>query len=293
MARCGFVITLVMCLCAAAPCAAQGLLWSLPPDGAWVQYQGDYTQLVYRPNSTEGDLTLSWRRNLTIKSVGALDVTIEGEVTPIPCRWIEIKVETGQIVEGVIDAGPGGVRIYKLLVREDAIQGQVNRPHGEEGSIFNSYIPLVQGTTMQDGAAVAVGPGWRKTGDLPAERIEGEVFQLYPSVSLLRHYRDLAAQGNAQQVNTPSLGNVSATEYSASMEMETSGHRSTNTAEMFRSDDVPFGLLRWTATTVTEKKVTVLPRDMFEETVQISEEMNLIEAATEGAETELVTDEEF
>lgn len=292
MARFGFAVAVLTCLCAVAPCAAQGLLWTLPPDGAWVRYQGDYTQLVRRPNSTEGDLNLDWLRYLTIKSVGQLDVTIEGEVTPIPCRWIEIKVETGQVVEGLIDAGPGGIRIYKLLVREDAIQGQINRPHGEHGSIFNSYIPLAQGTTMRDGQPVAVGPGWRKLGELPEEPIEGEVFQLYPAVSLLRHYRDLVQQGNAQPVDTP-VGNSMATEFEGTMTMETAAHRSTNTAEIFRSDDVPFGLVRWTATTVTEKKVTVQPRDMFEETVQISEEMNLIEASLEGAETELVTDEDL
>ncbi len=288
-----FVLALfVLSLGIPAACEAQGLLWSLPPDGAWVRYQGDYTQLVRRPNSTEGDLSLEWRRYLTIKSVGQLDVSIAGEIEPVPCRWIEIKVETGQVREGLIDAGPGGVRIYKLLVREDAIQGTLSHDIPNVGNIFVSYIPLAQGTTTQDGMQVDVGPGWRKLGELPAEQLEGEVFQLYPAVSLLRHYRDLAEQANPQPVQTP-LGDGLATEYEGTMQMETSARRSTNTAEIFRSDVVPFGLFRWTATTVTEKKVTVEPRDSFQETVQISEEMTLIEAYLEGAETELVTDNEF
>ncbi len=292
MSRLGLSLACVVGLVIAAPCQAQGLIWSLPQDGAWVRYQGDYTQLVRRPNSTEGDLNLTWRRYLTIKSVGQIEVTVEGEADPVPCRWIEIKVETGEVREGLIDAGPGGVRIYKLLVREDAIQGTLTHDIPDVGTIFVSYIPLVQGTTMQDGMQVAVGPGWRKLGELPAEPIEGEVFQLYPAVSLLRHYHQLEEQGNPQTVQTP-LGDGQATEYEGTLQMETSAHRSTNTAEIFRCDIVPFGVLRWTASTTTEKKVTVQPRDMFEETVQISEEMSLIEAYPDGAETELVTDEGF
>ena len=96
----------LMGLFAAAHADAQGLLWSLPPDGTWVRYEGTYSQLVRRPDSTAGDLQLEWTRHLTIKSVGTSEESYRGQVQP--CRWIEIKVVTGQVKEGPDRRRSGG-----------------------------------------------------------------------------------------------------------------------------------------------------------------------------------------
>lgn len=250
---------------------AQGLLWRLPEtDGTWVRFEGTYSQLIRRPNSTQGDLSLQWRRNVTIKSVGQATGMFKGEEQA--CRWIELKVETGKTTEGVLDAGPGGVRIYKLLVPESAIRGTVNEPVGRGREIFASYIPFVR--------------GYRKIGDEPEQELTGGVFQLYPTVSLLRHYRDLEGSGGEQPYTVPA-GNVSGTPYRGSIVMETPTFRSSNSAEIVRSDELPFGVAKWTATTRTEEKGSTDPRSEFRETGSISEELQAV-ATGDGAESELL-----
>lgn len=261
---------LALLSCTAAPSAeAQGLLWSLPADGAWVRYEGTYAQTVRRPNSTAGDLQLQWTRHLTIKSVGQVEETWRDEVQP--CRWIELKVVTGQVKEGLIDAGPGGIRIYKLLVPESAITGNVL----DEDGILLAYIPVVR--------------GYRKIGDEDPEPIESGVFQLYPIVSFLQHYRNLATESTEpEQLQLPG-GFVGATTWKGSVTLESRTNRSTNEAQLWRSDDVPFGVAKWIVRDVREEKHPTQSRDLFQETMEVSIEMSAHETGT-GAETELVTD---
>ena len=248
---------------------AQGLIWSLPEDGKWVRYEGTYTQTVKRPESTQGDLTLTWRRYLTIKSVGREEREYQGKSQA--CRWIEIKTETGKTTEGVLDAGPGGIRMYKLLVPESAIQGQISQTVGEGREIFNAFIPAVE--------------GYRRIGDEPAQKLTAGVFQLYPLVSLLRHYRQLDA-GEPSNVTVPA-GSFQSTNYSGQMVMETPGYRSTNSCVMNRSDEFPFGVVKWTATTKDETKGTAEERSAFTESVTLTEEMQAVSIG-EGAESEFL-----
>ena len=50
---------------------AQGLIWKLPKDGTWVEFEGEYSQTEFRPNSPDGDLKPEpWSRRLRISSVG-------------------------------------------------------------------------------------------------------------------------------------------------------------------------------------------------------------------------------
>lgn len=256
-------------LVAATNAQAQGLLWSLPEDGSWVRYEGTYRQLIRRPDSTAGDLTLEWTRHLIIKSVGAAEETFNGQVQP--CRWIEFKVVTGQVKEGLIDAGPGGTRVYKILVPEAAIAGKI---FDDEGIIV-SYIPVVR--------------GYRKIGDEDPQPIESGVFDAFPLVSFLQHYRNLTAETNdADQLQIPS-GFVAATAWKGSSTMEGRSNRTTNEAQIWRSDEIPFGVAKWLVRDVREEKHPTQSRDLFRETTEVTIEMAAHEVGI-GAETELVTD---
>lgn len=244
---------------------AQGLIWNLPPDGSWVRYEGTYSQLVRRPNSTEGDLTLEWTRHLTIKSVGTSEETVDNEV--VPCRWLEIKVVTAQPA-ALLEPGPGGNRIYKILVPERSILGRVN----DDANIIVSFIPVIR--------------GYRKIGVEEPQAIESGVFQIYPLVSYLRHYREVQAESDTPQQTDIPMGIVPAIALRAAMTVESSETRSTNQAEMWRTDDVPFGLAKWTVRDLREEKHATQSRDLFRETMEVSIEMSAHESGT-NAETEL------
>lgn len=249
---------------------AQGLIWSLPEDGTWVRYEGTYSQTIKRPESTQGDLTLTWRRYLTIKSVGREDHEYQGQVQP--CRWIELKTETGKTTEGVLDAGPGGIRMYKLLVPESEIRGTLNKPAGDNRQLFVAFLPAVK--------------AYRRIGDEPAQEMDPALFQVYPLIALLRHYPDLEAQGDAAPLSVPA-GEFQATTLVGNLSMETSAYRSTNQCLMNRSEGFPFGVVKWTATTVDETKGTTDPRSEFTEAVTLKEEMQAVSVG-DGAESEFL-----
>lgn len=278
----------VSMLFAGQDAVAQGLLWNLPPDGTQVRYEGTYEQTIRRPNSTEGDLTLSWRRNLLIKSVGQetveYDLDSSGRIesgneldmwgldeSAIPCRWLEFRVDTGRVVEGIIDAGPGGIRIYKILVPEAAIRGEIDDLEG----IFLSHLPIVK--------------GYRKLGDQPTQEMESPVFQLYPVISLIRHFPDLPEQPGTQPIDVGGVGTVTASAVKGEMVTETGTSRSTNTAEIWSSAEMPFGVVQWTAKAVNEQKNPTTPRSAFQESVVLSEELTAVEVST-GAESDLITE---
>lgn len=261
-----FLVGLFLC---SAQLPAQGLIWSLPEDGTLVRYKGTYTQQVRRENAADGDLTLTWDRIIEIRSVGREMGDFKGEM--VQCRWIEIKVETGKSPEGVLDAGPGGIRMYKLLVPEAEIRGTVEEPVSDSRSIFASHIPIVK--------------GYRKIGDEPTQEMDSDVFQLYPVVSLLRHYT-LLTEGEKAQTSVLA-GEFNTTAYNGTVVMETDVYRSTNTGEMLRSPEMPFGIVSWKAKTTTEGKGSTDPRTDFVETTVISEEMTAI-AIEQNAESEFL-----
>ncbi|HLQ44301.1 MAG TPA: hypothetical protein VK137_06205, partial [Planctomycetaceae bacterium] len=65
---------------------AQGLIWKLPEDGAWVRYEGTYKQIETRASTGQADLEIEWIQHLTIKSVGQVEAEFEGQT--VPCRWL-------------------------------------------------------------------------------------------------------------------------------------------------------------------------------------------------------------
>lgn len=262
-------VMVVFTLVANSSLVAQGLIWSLPEDGTLVRYKGVYTQQVRRDNSTDGDLTLTWDRILEIRSVGKEDADYNGET--VPCRWLEIKVETGKSPEGVLDAGPGGIRMYKLLVPEPEVRGTIDEPVTEGRSIFASHIPLVR--------------GYRKLGDEPTQEMTTSLFQLYPIASLLRHYPVLT---EGEEAETSVLaGEFSTTSLDGTVVMETNVYRSTNVGKILRSEEMPFGVVSWEAKTVAEEKGSTDPRTDFRETSVISEKMSAI-AIEQNAESEFL-----
>jgi hypothetical protein len=251
---------------------AQGLLVKLPAeDGVGVRYEGTYKQLVKRPNSVQGDSTIEWRRQLKISSVGKEDAEFQG--TTQPCRWIEFKVQTGHAKEGDIDAGPGSVRIYKVLIPESVIRDTVNEPIADGREIYTAYIPIVK--------------GFRKFGDETAQPIDPPVLSIFPAIAQIQHYRNLAPAGEPADLQIP-IGNTPARPFKGSLTTESPTRRSTNSAEIFRSDNVPFGIAKWTAKTTTEEKPGTAARTDFVVTNEITEEMSAFELLS-GAESELIT----
>lgn len=261
-----------LCLIAIGSSAsAQGLLYTLPEDGTGVRYEGTYKQLVKRPNAVEGDTTVTGTQRLRIASVGKEDAMFRGQTEP--CRWIEFKVQTGRPKEGDIDAGPGSVRIFKVLIPESAIRGTITEPIGGNREIYVSFLPIVK--------------GFRKIGDEEAQPIEPAVFQVRPLLTQLQHYRNLMPEGSPEEIQV-TAGTFSSQLFKGSAVSESPSQRSTNTAELYRSDAVPFGLAKWTVKTVTEEKPTTAVRSEFVVTNEITEEMAASEILS-GVESELIT----
>jgi len=253
----------------ALPAQAQGLIWNLPEDGTWVRYEGSYRQVEAQPGSTEGNLEMEWIRHLTIKSVGREEADWNGAATM--CRWIEIKVETGRVREGVISTGSVGERIYKVLVPEQAIIGSLK----DEEGIPVTYLPIAK--------------GWRKTNDRdPAPReITSGTLQVYPVISLLRHYKTMEAAPSQESVQVGQQ-DVLATKMTGSLELESRTERVVHESTLYRSDAVPFGLARWTVKVTQEEKGGVQERSEFQFVAETSVEMKAQEIGTD-ARSELVT----
>jgi hypothetical protein len=256
---------------AGSSASAQGLLYSLPEDGTGVRYEGEYKQLVKRPNAVEGDTTITGTQRLRIASVGKEDAEFRGKTEP--CRWIEFKIQTGRKKEGDIDAGPGSVRIFKVLIPESAVRGTITEPLGGNREVYVSFLPIVK--------------GFRKIGDEEAQPIDPPVFQVRPVLTQLQHYRNLMPEGSPEELQV-TAGTFRSQLFKGSAVAESQSQRSTNTAEIYRSDAVPFGLVKWTAKTVTEEKPTTATRAEFVVTNEITEEMTATEVLN-GVESELIT----
>ena len=251
------------------PLQAQGLIWALPADGTSVRYEGTYQQVRKQNDPSQEDITIELRRVITLKSVGMEEADFQGK--PQPCRWVEIKCETGNLVDDKLEVGPGALRIYKILIPESAIQGRSDVTVSDDEKIHISYIPIVK--------------GFRKIGDEAAAPIESGVFELYPLVSLLRHYLELAPEGDTHEVDVPA-GKFEATLHKGTMIMETASQRSTNTANMERSEKFPFGVARWTATMAVEIKGTTDNRADFKPQMTVIETMEAAAIET-NAQSEL------
>lgn len=243
----------------AAETQAQGLLWNLPPDGSWVRFEGTYSFSDRRPGSVAGDVE-PWTRSLWIGVIGTEMAEYQNQM--VPCRWIEIHVNTGRPSEAGLDPGPLGLRKYKVLVPESGVPGKLI----SDEKIPVSMIPIVK--------------GYRQFGDGPVEQITTNVLQVYPVICLLQHYRQWQPETDQPAELAIRLGTVQAIKYTAKRTMESPRRRSTTTAEIWRSDQVPFGLARWNVTVLLEEKDSVQPRSQFAPVSQLAEQMEAHESGT-------------
>lgn len=263
-----FLLTLGLFGASSACAEAQGLIWSLPPDGSWVRYEGSYTQEEVRPDAT-GNLTLQWIRHLTIKSVGRAQADYRGET--VDCRWIEIKVQTGRTLDGRVDTGSVGERIYKVLIPEAEVIGRLQDDEG----LPVSYLPIVR--------------GYRKTNDRdPTPKpIKSGVFQVFPVVSYVRHYKTMDKWDVPGSIGV-GADDFATTVLTGSVQQESRTFRVKHeTKELHRSDKVPFGLAHWKIEVVEERKGEVLPRSDFTFATKVEVEMTAAEIGTDAA-SELV-----
>lgn len=247
---------------------AQGLIFSLPPDGTQVRYEGTYKQ-IQEQDSNDGALTMEWDRKLWIKSVGTEMAQYRGEETA--CRWIEFKVITGKPSEEGTDPGIIGSRIYKVLVPEKEVTGQLADAEG----IPVILIPIVR--------------GFRRFGEGEIAPVSSQVLQVYPAISLVSHFAEMQIDP-APQDPAIRLGPVSASQMSGRSVIESPNSRTTNTTDLWRSDEVPFGLAKWTVKLVREVKDTTDPRSAFEVMTSIEVVMEAHEVEGDAV-TELIVPE--
>lgn len=260
----------VICCLHVSYCHAQGLISNLPEDGTGVEYEGEVVQEMERSELAEGRETLTWRRELTIKSVGREDAEFDGEVQP--CRWIEIKVITGTAQASGIDAGPVGARIYKVLIPESKV---IDAAADADG-IPNSVLPIVR--------------GFRRLGEEAVEKINSRGLVVYPTLCLLANYEAPTVVSRSEPFES-----VGGRESFDSRHMkgrtvrERSDSRSTNEAEFWVSADVPFGLAGWSVRVVRESKGSTEQRGTFKQVSSVACDMKVREIIR-AVESELITE---
>ncbi|MCA9064083.1 MAG: hypothetical protein KDA96_13520 [Planctomycetaceae bacterium] len=248
----------------ASPAAAQGLLYYLPEDGQQVEYEGILTEAT----SATDENPLKWNRELIIRSVGREDAEFNGEVQP--CRWIEIKLVTGQAgAEGIVP-GPVGSRVYKLLVPESRIMPEPE----DDDTIPNDMIPIVR--------------GYRRLGEESVQELNVRAVRIYPTICLLTHYdgAEVVASNEDADVLKQNL-RVSAKHMKGKHVMERPESRSTNDGEYWVTQEVPFGIARWVVTVTRETKESTAARDAFKVVSILKVDMKLRDISE--AESELQT----
>lgn len=252
---------------------AQGLIWNLPADGRYVRYEGTVTQRD-ETDTTAGNITVQWLRQITISSVGQEDAEFEGRT--VKCRWIEIKSVTGNQSEAGVDPGPTGSRIYKVLVPEEKIVGNID-DMGETRdakSIPVSMIPIVR--------------GFRKIGAGAPTPMRSRSLQIYPLISTLMYYPVLEHAGTeplndlVKEAAKPHFPSGDADKYTGRYVIENRTSRTTNTATVWVSDDVPFGVAKWDVTVIREEKESSDSRDTFAARSTITVAMDVITQADEA-----------
>lgn len=244
----------------------QSLIFNLPEDGTMVEYEGKQVQ------STGADdaKPLEWACELTIKSVGKEEAEFEGKMQP--CRWIEIKTITGKAGAAGIDPGPVGSRIYKVLVPESKINGEWQDADG----VPNDVLPIVK--------------GFRRLGEEEVKPISTASIRFYPTITLLTSYREPEVVASSDTPETLLQGqSVTAKRMKGKFVMESPKVRSTNEAEYWVSDDVPFGLARWVVTVTTDIKDSAAPVSEFKMATVKKVDMKL-RRIRDNAESELVTE---
>lgn len=267
------VTSCILACCVPGTSSAQGLLWSLPADGAIVEFAGKYHNKQERPGSNEGPLELEWDSRLTIQSVGEEMADFEG--APTACRWIEFKVVTGKAskkgveADAGIDPGPHGTVIYKVLIPVDRVKGQLK----DEDDLPITYVPIVK--------------GYRKVGQQPPQVIREKVLSFCPLLGLFANYIDLAPAGEAGDLELPNVGTVKASPMKGTLKLQNQTSKSENVGEIWRSEEVPFGWAKYKVKLTRQQKDITAPDTAFAPAAEIEVEMVAVKKETSGAKSEL------
>ena len=259
------VLAALVVISSSSSLLAQGLIWELPPDGSWVRFEGTYEKEMPGPESNDLNAKLNWTRHLIISSVGSEMAEYQGKSTA--CRWLEFKTITGKATESGVAPGIAGPRIYKVLVPESAISGQIV----DENKIPVTFLPIVR--------------GYRKVSDRPVEPLKTNVLRFYPMITMLEHYTTWDSVGEPTSVETPA-GTVSATEYKGTFMSESPSARSKNEGTLWRTKEFPFGLAKWTVEVTRETKGGTQSRTEFKLSSRINVSMSAHEVGKD-AESEL------
>ncbi|MEO2013769.1 MAG: hypothetical protein ABGZ53_05305 [Fuerstiella sp.] len=266
----GFCLAALVASLASAPALAQGLIFQLPEDGTGVEYEGEIIQENVRPDIADGKETLKWSREISIKSVGREDAEFEGVVQP--CRWIEIKVITGDPGAAGIDPGPVGARIYKVLVPES----KVLETAVDGDSVPNVLLPIVK--------------GHRRLGENEVKVIKSQALRIYPTICLLNNYPEPVVRSLSESPQTKATDmSFNAKHLEGKSVMERPQSRSTNIGHFWVTSEVPFGLVRWEVVVIRERKESTAPRDTFAEVSTIKSTMS-VKRILDIAESELNTE---
>lgn len=239
---------------------AQVLIWSLPEqDGSWVRFEGTYRQTQAKPNAATGDLVLEWQQELTISSVGRKQAEYQGN--QVPCRWVEFRsVSKPAGVEK--EPGPGGVYIYKVLIPEESVIGKPV----DDATVPVTFIPVIEGL--------------RKVGDRDVEPVTESALAVYPHIAPLTYYPNLA-QVSGQSDELAIAGNTVATQvYKGSRLLQDKRSRSKNSATLWLTDAVPFGLAKFSVAIERDSKLPTSPVEDFKRSAVIAVEMNAVETGT-------------
>jgi hypothetical protein len=253
----GLALMLAWLVLPAAPASAQILIWSIPKEnGAWVRFEGTYRQTRSRPNAAAGDESLEWRSELTISDVGREKATFDGQ-KDVPCRWVEFKSLTKP--NGLEkQPGPGDTFIYKVLIPEDRVIGKTV----DSDNIPVTYLPIVK--------------GWRKVGERDAKPVTEKALAVYPTIALVTYYPDLTAEGGASETLQLGGTQVAARLHKGTRVFQKATSRSTNSASLWLSDEVPFGLARFQVTLTQEQKELAATADEFKRASLTEVEMAVV-----------------
>jgi hypothetical protein len=258
------VAALLSVYCAEVSTAAV-FLRSLPQDGSQVLFSGVLRVTQPSPESSDQTMTTEWLQQITISSVGSESVEMSQEdgqtVAARACRWIEFKVERGKATDkSDFDVGQAGVIIYKCLIPEDAV--------GNEPSDF---IPIVR--------------GWRKIGDEEPQPMNGQVLRIAPIITLLDHY-DNAQDQPSETLQVKGLGEVQCAVTSGTRQFQGRTGRAANQGQVWVSDKVPFGLMKWRASTRREQLLGSLEGGEYRFASELFTEMTIF-AGRGNAQSEL------
>lgn len=268
MIRPSLFVVLGLFLLSPATVSAQGLLWYLPEDNKGIEYQGSITTETVREDLEEKKEVITKQRQLTIKSVGQENAEYNGQTQP--CRWIEIKIITGEAGAAGIDPGPVGQRIYKVLVPESKI---IDQPK-DDRNVENIMLPIVK--------------GFRRNGESAVQPMTTQALAFYPTICQVMSYPELEliAASETPQMKATNIS-VNARHVKGTIAMERPESRTEAEADLWVSKEVPFGLARWETVVVQKKKESTAPRSEFEVTRTTKSEMS-VSRVIDFAESELV-----